>query len=202
MKQDTHDALIAAARRLFARHGYEGTSVRAITNAARTNLGAITYHFGSKRKLYEEVLRSTTAPLASRAVAAARGGGTASERVASVVGVYFAHLADHPDMARLMVQELVLERGLPAPIAAAMRQIHAALTELVTEGQQAGEFRAGDPRIMAISIIALPVHMNLVRMPLKEFAGVDLSDAHMRVRIIEHVTAFACAGLAHEGPRS
>jgi hypothetical protein len=118
------------------------------------------------------------------------------------VGVYFAHLADHPDMARLMVQELVLERALPAPIVAAMRQIHGALTELVMEGQQSGEFRAGDPRLMAISIISLPAHMNLVRMPLKEFAGVDLNDAHARAGIIQHVTAFACAGLAHEGPRS
>lgn len=202
MKQATPDALTNAARRLFAKHGYEGTSVRAITNAARANLGAITYHFGSKRKLYDEVLKNTTGPLVVRAVDAARGSGTASERVAAVVRAYFAHLADNPQMARLMVQALVLERALPAPIVAAMRQIHGTLTELVVEGQASGEFRAGDPRIMAISIISQPVHMNLVRKPLKEFAGIDLDDARSRAAVIEHVTAFTCAGLAHEGPES
>jgi AcrR family transcriptional regulator len=202
MKQATPDALIAAARRLFAKHGYEGTSVRAITNAARANLGAITYHFGSKRKLYDEVLKSTTGPLVLRAIEAARGSGTASERVAAVVHAYFAHLADNPEMARLMVQELVLERALPAPIVAAMRQIHGALTELVIAGQAAGEFRAGDPRIMAVGIISQPVHMNLVRKPLKEFAAIDFNDALTRADVIEQVTSFVCAGLAHEGSHS
>ena len=49
---DTPAALIHAARPIFATHGFDGASVRAITTAAGANLGAITYHFGSKRDLY------------------------------------------------------------------------------------------------------------------------------------------------------
>lgn len=50
-------ALINAAGELFADHGLEGTSVRAIAEKAGANVAAINYHFGSKENLYTEVLR-------------------------------------------------------------------------------------------------------------------------------------------------
>ena len=62
----TASNLIAAGRRLFARHGYDGSSVRAITEDAGANLGAITYHFGSKRGLYDAVVATCLTPFADR----------------------------------------------------------------------------------------------------------------------------------------
>lgn len=192
----TRSALIKAGRKLFAAHGYEGASVRALTNAARTNLGAITYHFGSKRKLYDVVLESCAVPLADAAVAAAQGPGTPSERVAAVVRAYFEYLVANPDVARLLLQELVLGRTPPQAAAIPIRRIHTALTALVLDGQARGEFRAGEAGLMAISIISQPVHLNLVRRVLKTLTGVDLDDGPTRERIIEQCTLFACAGLA------
>ena len=52
-----------AAERLFSEFGVEGTSVRAITNAADANLGAINYHFGSKDQLVMEVFTRRLQPL-------------------------------------------------------------------------------------------------------------------------------------------
>jgi AcrR family transcriptional regulator len=46
-----------AAGELFAEHGLEGTSVRAIAEKAGANIAAINYHFGSKENLYNEALR-------------------------------------------------------------------------------------------------------------------------------------------------
>lgn len=199
MKQDTRSALLTAAKRLFARHGFDGTSVRAITEAAGANLGAITYHFGSKRALYDQVLADATRPLAAAAIAAAGGPGSAGERVAAVVRVYFDQLVADPDIGRLMMQEFVIGTAVPSR-ALPVREIHGALTKLVIDGQARGEFRAGDPALMAISIVSQPVHMNLVRGPLKVFGQIDFDDAPTRERLIRHVTAFACAGLAHEEP--
>ncbi|HEX6559579.1 MAG TPA: TetR family transcriptional regulator [Longimicrobiales bacterium] len=200
MKQGTPATLLAAARRLFAKHGYDGTSVRAITTAAGANLGAITYHFGSKRKLYDAVLESCARPLADAAVLAAHGPGTPSERVLAVVRTYFEYLASNADVAQLMLQELVLGRTPPAASTLPIRRIHGALSDLVKEGQKAGEFRAGDAGLMAISIVSQPVHMNMVRRGLQAFADLDLEDARTRERVIAHVTEFARAGLsAQEG---
>ena len=195
----TPAALLAAARRLFADHGYDGASVRAITRAAGANLGAITYHFGTKRKLYEAVLQRATTPLADSVVAAAETTGTPMTRIAAVVRAYFEALADDPDIPRLMMHDFVIGKAAPVPAvtsATPIRSIVAALSALVAEGQASGEFRSGDPRLMAVSMISLPVHMNLVRRPLKAL-GFEFDDPQTRERIIQHVVAFGRAGLAN-----
>jgi len=53
----TRDALIQAAGELFADHGLDGASTRAIAKKAKANLAAVNYHFGSKENLYLETLR-------------------------------------------------------------------------------------------------------------------------------------------------
>ncbi|WP_020658726.1 TetR/AcrR family transcriptional regulator [Amycolatopsis benzoatilytica] len=54
----TEQRLIAAAERLFAEHGVGSVSLRTVMQAARTNVAAIHYHFGSKEGLLDAVLRS------------------------------------------------------------------------------------------------------------------------------------------------
>jgi AcrR family transcriptional regulator len=54
----TRHALIEAATAVFADKGYEGGSVRTITEKAKANQAAINYHFGDKEGLYREVLRA------------------------------------------------------------------------------------------------------------------------------------------------
>jgi AcrR family transcriptional regulator len=54
----TRQSLIEAATAVFAEKGYEGGSVRLITQKAKANQAAINYHFGDKEGLYREVLRA------------------------------------------------------------------------------------------------------------------------------------------------
>ncbi len=49
----TRERIMKAAERLFAEHGYEGTSIRAIVAKARVNQAAINYHFAGKDGLYQ-----------------------------------------------------------------------------------------------------------------------------------------------------
>jgi AcrR family transcriptional regulator len=48
----SEELLMAAAIKLFAERGYEGTSVKHIAEAAGVNVGLISYHFGGKFELY------------------------------------------------------------------------------------------------------------------------------------------------------
>ncbi len=66
MNQNTRDRLISAARRIFADKGFDAASVREITRAANANLGAITYHFGSKQGLYDAVIEGTFGAVTQR----------------------------------------------------------------------------------------------------------------------------------------
>jgi AcrR family transcriptional regulator len=198
----TADTLIEAARRLFAQHGYEGTSVRAITTEAGANLGAITYHFGSKRELYDRVVGSVVAPLAERVEAVVRAGGSVLDRVEAVVRTYFAYLAENPDMPRLMMQELVLG-GLPsAAVGGPLSRVHGALHGLVREGQTRGEVRGGAAALLAVFIISVPVHLALVQAPLRAFIGIDLQRGELRERAIDHATRFVRAGLSATAEKS
>jgi AcrR family transcriptional regulator len=49
------ERILDAAEQLFARHGFYGVSLRAITQAARVDVALVGYHFGGKRALFTAV---------------------------------------------------------------------------------------------------------------------------------------------------
>ncbi|MEE6263494.1 TetR family transcriptional regulator [Plantactinospora sonchi] len=53
---DTKARIAEAARELFLRHGYQGTTVRAVAAAAGVDSALISYHFGSKQGLFGQSL--------------------------------------------------------------------------------------------------------------------------------------------------
>jgi AcrR family transcriptional regulator len=59
----TKAAVLQAAERLFALHGFQNVSVRDITAEAGVNLASVNYHFGSKDALLFEIFRRRTAEL-------------------------------------------------------------------------------------------------------------------------------------------
>ncbi|HLX27748.1 MAG TPA: TetR family transcriptional regulator [Casimicrobiaceae bacterium] len=59
----TKGRILDAAESLFMEHGFEATSLRAITAAADVNLAAVHYHFGSKEELFQSVLARRLDPM-------------------------------------------------------------------------------------------------------------------------------------------
>ena len=60
---DTKQRILDSAERLFADHGFEATSLRAIIADAKVNLAAIHYHFKSKEALLDAVIVRRLAPI-------------------------------------------------------------------------------------------------------------------------------------------
>jgi AcrR family transcriptional regulator len=54
--EDTTSRILSTATRLFAAHGYDGTSTKDICERAGVNIAAIHYHFGSKENLYHSII--------------------------------------------------------------------------------------------------------------------------------------------------
>jgi TetR/AcrR family transcriptional regulator, regulator of cefoperazone and chloramphenicol sensitivity len=55
---ETRNRLLKAAEELFARKGFDGTSIRElVTRAGCKNISAVNYYFGDKQELYEELFR-------------------------------------------------------------------------------------------------------------------------------------------------
>jgi len=65
----TKARLLDVAETLFMEHGFEATSLRAITASASVNLAAVNYHFGSKEELFQAVLTRRLDPMNQARVA-------------------------------------------------------------------------------------------------------------------------------------
>jgi AcrR family transcriptional regulator len=63
MAPKTRQKILDAAEKLFARHGFESTSLRSIIASAGVNLAAIHYHFRSKEGLIRAVIEKRFAPV-------------------------------------------------------------------------------------------------------------------------------------------
>lgn len=57
----TRQRLLESGTRLFARHGFAGTTTRALAKESKTNIASIQYHFGGKAWLYRAVLERAVA---------------------------------------------------------------------------------------------------------------------------------------------
>ncbi len=117
--------LLDTAERLFGELGYDGVGMRLLADEAGVNLGAATYHFGSKEKLYIEAFmrrfRPTNAERLKLLKAAEGGAGGKPLAVEAIVECMlrppFESGLEHPAFHRLLVRNLLM----PPPF------IHAAI---------------------------------------------------------------------------
>ncbi len=193
---DTRQALIDAGRELFARHGFDGASVRMLTAQAGTNLGAITYHFGSKSALHDRVIDDTLRPFADAVIAAAVGPGPPLDRVEAVVRTYVAYLLEHPEIPRFLMQSVVLSDRPPAAAFAHLRRILSVLTALVTEGQAEGSIREGPPVVLALGMTSQAIHLSVVHRGLAAVTGLELMDESRRKEVVSTLVRYARSGLS------
>lgn len=195
MNDSTSTALLEAARDLFADRGYDGASIRAITDRAGANLGAINYHFGSKETLYNRVIETFLAPLRKRVVEAAATDGPPLDRIEAILREAFQHYSEDPTMPRLILQQIASGRPAPPPARTWIRQALGILGVLVEAGQAEGTIRKGDPRFMALSAIAPVLLIHLIRGPLRDATGLDLDHPRTRTALLDQLLASVRGGL-------
>lgn len=191
----TAASLLDVGQRLFAERGYEASSLRDITRSAGANLGSVTYHFGSKEALYQAVLERALVPLREAIHAAAHETGSALDRIEGVLRAMFAYLGDHPELPRLIVQQLAAGTVLPPIIAGTMQANIGVMTGLIREGQRDGTIRKGDPQLHALSFGGQPIFLGLVGHALKQAVGLDPTDPAARKALVDSVVGFVRAGL-------
>jgi len=167
----TRDRLIAAATKLFSEKGFQGASVRAITRAAHANLGAITYHFGSKERLRLEVLVRHVSLIGARLQAVADLPLPARNRLAQCVQAIFAQAAEQPAAPRLFVRWLLHHDRVPAELIAQQRVLVGAVARIIQDGIASGEFRTVDPVCAAFSVLSQCIWFHLIRAVAAQVTG-------------------------------
>jgi AcrR family transcriptional regulator len=189
------DRLLAVARDLFTRRGYEETSVRDLTSRAKANLGAVTYHFGSKEQLYHEAIASMAEPMAERVAAAASSTGTPLKRIGTIVRAFLDHVTENPGAPTCLLRELASERPIPPPLAAVMRRNFSAIAQAIGEGQKDGSIRGGDPRLLTLNVVSQVFYLAVAGRLLKDVLALDLKEPATRERVIDHAVETICHSL-------
>ena len=136
-RDSAESVFLDAAERLFAKRGFDGTSVRAIAEASGVNLGALHYYWGSKDELYRAVCERRLRPIVrerlrrfDRCIAEAPAGkpslrqvveagfmpidssaGTGEECVFGALGELLARLATDPSPAVRSVVDDILKQA-------------------------------------------------------------------------------------------
>jgi AcrR family transcriptional regulator len=102
--ESTRDALIEAARPLFAERGYAGVGTEEIVRAAGLTRGALYHHFDGKRELFEAVYERIEVQLAERIAAGALAANANSPLVAMRAGAeMFLRACTEPEAQRIVL---------------------------------------------------------------------------------------------------
>ncbi|MGB2568661.1 TetR/AcrR family transcriptional regulator [Micromonospora citrea] len=134
--------IVAAATELFARRGYEATSVQEIVAAAAVTKGALYHWFGSKSELLTSIYRELLAEQTARLREIADGPGPVGERLRAAAVDVVAHTAAHVNELTVWARSAHLIDGEHADATRReRRRYHDLFRDLVLEGQRAGAVR-------------------------------------------------------------
>ncbi len=183
----TRQRLLDASRKLFSDNGFDGASLRAITRLAGANLGAVTYHFGSKEALYAAVLGSLFNNLAERVTRAAAGAGPARQRLEQIVTAFFTFFEQYPEAPRLMIRHLASAGVPPEAAVHEFRRIPQAIMAVVQEGQAKGEFREVDPLLATFTLASQAVWFAVVRRTVAAATGLPLDRPEIAAAMERHI---------------
>lgn len=185
-RHEVRARLGAAARELFALHGFEAVSLRQVAAAAGVTPAMVHYYFGGKHGLWlaviedylEEALGSM---LAARAEIEGPGG----------LAIYLLRhtqlLGRQPWLAPLLFREVVLGGGPSADFVQRFpAQLRTLLRGAIAAARERGEVSADlDPELLMLSLLSAAVFPFLVR-PMIETAFGATVDADFATRWAAH----------------
>ena len=135
---DVKKRLLLAAKKLFSRYGYDGTSIRQICEEAGANVALVSYHFGGKENIFKALFDFS---LTERVIHDAFSGPLDPvEGVKLMIRevIYYQHR--DPELVRIIQQEMT-----HAPRTEVIRQYLSPIWErargLLEEGRRQGAFR-------------------------------------------------------------
>lgn len=200
--EDTRMRLLHAAGEIFSKKGYQAATIRDICRRAKANVAAVHYHFGSKERLYEAVLRHAHDEALRRFPTdlGLAGPGTPRQRLfAYVRGMLLRMLAKGENAwhAALMARELaeptpMLGRFVDRSIMPRAEKLRAIVAEILGPD--------GDPAVVALctqSIVGQCRNYAVAR-PILTRLFPDLTyDEPGISRLAEHIVRFSMAGIIH-----
>ncbi len=107
MSSSTRDQFLAVAQRQFSEKGFSGTSIASIAEELGLTKQALLHHFGSKEKLYGEVLQGISKRFMDRIEGLQEQHQDPLLLLEAILTHRFAARKESPEEARLIMRELL-----------------------------------------------------------------------------------------------
>lgn len=204
---DKQIQIILAAEKLIADHGFDGTSVRDIADAASVNLAMISYYFGSKEKLMEALFAYRSASFKLELENMIRNEELGPmEKMEALIDQYINKLMSQQCFHRVMVREqMVNHHGFIARKMKELKKTNQALiAQLIQDGQKKGIFKKQvDIPLMMMTLVGTVSQLITTQHFYREINGLqELSteafNEHIRKKMSLHLKKIFKAILTHE----
>lgn len=154
--QDKRDDILDVAEKLFAEQGFEAISVREISKAADINIAMISYYFGSKEKLYEEVVNRKLISFDTyRSKIEALP--TYKEKLFVMADVFVDKFFERRQFQNIIFREMAMNQRtkMADKIATQLHQNFSFISEIIQKGIKHKEFKKVDIELTVMSIIGI-----------------------------------------------
>lgn len=155
--------ILEAARRVFARKGFDQTTVDDIAAAAGVAKGTLYLYFRSKREIYFEALKEGVLALHAESDRRMASGATAAQKIRAFISTRVKYFEENRDFFRIYCSEFPNFFGAPAPAPRAMRDLYvqqaAKLEAVLKEAVREGEIRKVCPHATALRLYDMTVGM-------------------------------------------
>lgn len=149
--------ILRAARITFARHGFDGASIRDIAQEAGLSLSALYYYFPSKQDALFELIHNAFTWFSARAVETVESAGSDPiDRIATLVRFTIRYRSTYREISRVILRDTErLGADSFAEIRRLQRESRDIFVGVVEQGREAGAFSVENPDIAARAILSI-----------------------------------------------
>lgn len=141
--EQTRQQILTAALRLFATHGYAGTSTQAIIAASRVSKPVLYYHFGSKAGLFRVVVDEAENQLLEVILKSKAEAADVRDQLEEICAAMFRFARENPLIIGLVLELTAAARQFPASKQSLgkIRRRHAVIENIMKHGVSEGLLR-------------------------------------------------------------
>lgn len=197
---DTRDRLIQAAKTLFANKGFDGTTVKDISDAAGVNVSLVSYHFDGKDGLYRsclEQLGKTRLAMTERILQPPQNLGEFKIRLQIYLEELLNGYLDEPEISQIMTRECQSQfKNMMGIFKNTFLKIYENLQRFFEEAQKKGIIRSD----LNVEIATRLLFGGLIHMAQKDelnelLFGTTIRNPQYKEYVIQNVLSFALKGM-------